>query len=107
MGRTAGSDSVGAALRAAAADDSVRAVVLHVDSPGGSAVASETIWREVSVLRAAKPVVVREDVELMIRWLNRLWASLEERNNFGPGNNRAQARAMLDRGLAHYRAKLN
>ena len=54
-----------------------------------------------------RPVIVREDVELMIRWLNRLWASLEERNNFGPGNNRAQARAMLDRGLAHYRAKLN
>jgi hypothetical protein len=52
-------------------------------------------------------VIVREDVELMVRWLNRLWASLEERNNFGPGNNRAQARAMLDRGLAHYRAKLN
>ena len=54
-----------------------------------------------------KPVIVREDVELMIRWLNRLWASLEERNNFGPGNNRAQARAMFDQGLAHYRAKLN
>ena len=53
------------------------------------------------------PVIVREDVELMIRWLNRLWASLEERNNFGPGNNRAQARAMFDRGMAHYRAKLN
>ena len=57
MGRIAGSDSVGAALRAAAADDEVRAVVLHVDSPGGSAVASETIWREVAVLRAAKPVI--------------------------------------------------
>jgi len=57
MDRIAGSDSVGAALRAAAADDKVRAVVLHVDSPGGSAVASETIWREVAVLRAAKPVI--------------------------------------------------
>ena len=60
MGRTAGSDSVGAALRAAAADDNVRAVVLHVDSPGGSAVASETIWREVVLLRAAKPVDRRD-----------------------------------------------
>ena len=58
MGRTAGSDSVTAALRAAAADDRVRAVVLRVDSPGGSAVASETIWREVDLLRQAKPVVV-------------------------------------------------
>jgi len=58
MGRTAGSDTVGAALRAAAADDRVRAVVLRVDSPGGSAVASETIWHEVVRLRQAKPVVV-------------------------------------------------
>lgn len=47
-----------AALRAAAADEHVRAVVLRVDSPGGSAVASETIWREVALLREAKPVIV-------------------------------------------------
>jgi protease-4 len=59
MGRQVGSDSVGAALRAAANDRHVRAVVLHVDSPGGSAVASDTIWREVCRVRAAgKPVVV-------------------------------------------------
>ncbi len=57
-GRVAGSDSVCAALRAAARDEHVRAVVVRVDSPGGSAVASETIWREVSLLREAKPVVV-------------------------------------------------
>ena len=47
-----------AALRAAARDEHVRAVVVRVDSPGGSAVASETIWREVSLLREAKPVIV-------------------------------------------------
>ncbi len=58
LGRTAGSDTVGASLRAAAADDRVRAVVLLVDSPGGSAVASETIWREVVLLQQRKPVVV-------------------------------------------------
>ncbi len=59
MGRQVGSDSVGAALRAAGADERARAVVLHVDSPGGSAVASETIWREVCRVReAGKPVVV-------------------------------------------------
>ncbi|MCR6492629.1 signal peptide peptidase SppA [Cellulomonas sp. P24] len=58
-GRQAGSDTVGAALRAAAADRHVRAVVVHVDSPGGSAVASETIWREVCRLRdTGRPVVV-------------------------------------------------
>jgi protease IV len=59
MGRQVGSDSVGAALRAATDDDHVRAIVLHVDSPGGSAVASDTIWREVCRAReAGKPVVV-------------------------------------------------
>ncbi len=57
-GRIAGSDTVGAALRAAAADEHVCTVVLHVDSPGGSAVASETIWREVALLRETKPVIV-------------------------------------------------
>ncbi|MEO6145296.1 MAG: signal peptide peptidase SppA [Dermatophilaceae bacterium] len=59
MGRQVGSDSVGAALRAAAKDERARAVVLRVDSPGGSAVASDTIWREVCRLRdAGKPVIV-------------------------------------------------
>jgi protease-4 len=54
-----GSDTVAAALRAAAADENARAVVLRVNSPGGSAVASDVIWREVVRLRAAgKPVVV-------------------------------------------------
>jgi protease IV len=54
-----GSDTVAAALRAAAADDKARAVVLRVNSPGGSATASDVIWREVVRLRASgKPVVV-------------------------------------------------
>jgi hypothetical protein len=42
----------------------------------------------------------------MIRWLGRLWAYLEERDNFGPGDNRGRARAMFDKGVAFYRAKL-
>ena len=59
MGQQVGSDSVSAALRAALADEHARAVVLHVDSPGGSAVASDTIWREVMRVReAGKPLVV-------------------------------------------------
>jgi protease IV len=54
-----GSDTVAAAIRAAAADDRVLAIVLRVNSPGGSYVASDTIWREVVRARAgAKPVVV-------------------------------------------------
>ena len=59
FGRQAGSDTVGAQLRAAHDNDRARAVVLRVESPGGSAVASEVIWREVSRLReSGKPVVV-------------------------------------------------
>ena len=58
-GSSIGSDTVAAALRSATADDRVRAVLLRVNSPGGSAVASDTIWREVVRTRAAgKPVVV-------------------------------------------------
>jgi protease-4 len=54
-----GSDTVAAALRAAGADEGARAVVLRVNSPGGSYTASDVIWREVVRLRAAgKPVVV-------------------------------------------------
>jgi protease-4 len=59
---SAGGDTIAAALREAAADDSVSAIVLRVDSPGGSVTGSETIWREVIRVRsgkdgAGKPVV--------------------------------------------------
>ncbi len=58
-GPAMGSDSVTAALRAAAADARIRAVVLRVNSPGGSYVASDSIWREVVRTRVGgKPVVV-------------------------------------------------
>src|SRR6201996_3183882 len=54
----AGGDTIAAALREAAADDSVSAIVLRVDSPGGAITASETIWREVARARErGKPVV--------------------------------------------------
>ena len=39
-------------------DDDVKAVVIRVNSPGGSAFASEQIWHEIQLLRAEKPVVV-------------------------------------------------
>ncbi len=55
---SAGGDTIAAALREAAVDDSVSAIVLRVDSPGGSVTASETIWREVQRARdRGKPVV--------------------------------------------------
>ncbi|MEY8017999.1 signal peptide peptidase SppA [Mycobacterium servetii] len=53
-----GGDTIAAALRAAAADDAVAAIVVRIDSPGGSVSASETIWREVKRARErGKPVV--------------------------------------------------
>lgn len=58
-GASIGADTVCAALRAASADDKVKAVVFRVNSPGGSYVASDAIWREVGQVRAGgKPVVV-------------------------------------------------
>ena len=54
-----GSDTMTAALRAAAADHRARAIVLRVNSPGGSYVASDSIWREVVRAReAGTPVFV-------------------------------------------------
>ncbi len=54
-----GGDSVAAALRTAAEDERVEAILFRVDSPGGSYVASDTVWREVVRAReAGKPVIV-------------------------------------------------
>ena len=56
---TVGGDSTAALLRKARLDDDVKAVILRVDSPGGSAFASEVIRNEVDALKlAGKPVVV-------------------------------------------------
>ncbi|GLU46687.1 signal peptide peptidase SppA [Nocardiopsis ansamitocini] len=58
-GSAMGSDTVAAALRAARQDPQVGAVVFRVDSPGGSATASDVIWREVKLTReSGTPVVV-------------------------------------------------
>jgi protease IV len=54
----AGSESVVAALRLAEKSRRISAVLLHVDSPGGDALASDLIWREVERTNAKKPVVV-------------------------------------------------
>jgi protease-4 len=57
--QTMGSETVAAAIRAAAQDADVKAILFRVDSPGGSYVASDTIWREVvNARKAGKPVVV-------------------------------------------------
>jgi len=57
-GNIMGSESVSADLRRAREDASIKAIILRVDSPGGSAVASEIIRREVVLAQKQKPVVV-------------------------------------------------
>ncbi|HXP13232.1 MAG TPA: signal peptide peptidase SppA, partial [Stellaceae bacterium] len=54
-----GSESVIHAFRLAERDKDVRAILFRIDSPGGSAVAAESVWNEVKAARAAgKPVIV-------------------------------------------------
>ena len=57
QGQIVGSDTLVDYLRKARADTSIRAIVLRVDSPGGSAIASDVIWREVMLTRSVKPVI--------------------------------------------------
>ena len=56
-GQVLGSDTMVEYLRKARADDSIRAIVLRIDSPGGSAIASDVIWREIMLTREKKPVI--------------------------------------------------
>jgi protease IV len=53
-----GGSTVARWLRAARQDRSIAAIVLRVDSPGGSSVGSDVIWREVALAKKVKPVVV-------------------------------------------------
>jgi protease-4 len=53
-----GSEGTSKAIREARLDTNVKAVVLRVNSPGGSALASEVIWREMKLTKAVKPLIV-------------------------------------------------
>ena len=55
---TIGGESLSKAIRAARNDDKVKAIVMRVNSPGGSAMASEVIRREVELAAKKKPVIV-------------------------------------------------
>lgn len=55
-GETMGSDTMIEAIRQAASDETIKAIVLRVDSPGGSALASDLIWEELR--KSGKPIVV-------------------------------------------------
>ena len=52
-----GSERIARAIREARKNDKVKAIVLRVNSPGGSALASEIIWREMDLARQEKPVI--------------------------------------------------
>lgn len=53
-----GSTSMVEKIVSARKDETVKAVVLRVNSPGGSALASDVMWRELTLLKAEKPVIV-------------------------------------------------
>lgn len=53
-----GSEKISAEIRKARKDEKIKAIVLRVNSPGGSALASDVIWREVVLAQEVKPVVV-------------------------------------------------
>ncbi|HEY0666686.1 MAG TPA: signal peptide peptidase SppA [Sphingobacteriaceae bacterium] len=55
---TIGSERISKAIRTARLDKKIKAVVLRVNSPGGSALASDVIWREVVLTKKVKPIVV-------------------------------------------------
>ncbi|SDK43581.1 protease-4 [Catalinimonas alkaloidigena] len=52
-----GSERIARALRDARLDDKVKAVVLRINSPGGSALASDVMWREVKLTSDVKPII--------------------------------------------------
>jgi len=55
---TIGSEKISKAIRKARLDKNIKAIVLRVNSPGGSALASDIIWREMVLAKKEKPVVV-------------------------------------------------
>lgn len=58
QGKLAGSETVVEQLQSVGEDEDVDAVILRVDSPGGSALASDLIWRAVQKVQETKPVIV-------------------------------------------------
>ena len=53
-----GSEGISKAIRKARMDKKVKAVVLRINSPGGSSLASDVLWREVAMTKKVKPVIV-------------------------------------------------
>jgi protease-4 len=56
--KSVGSETTAKAIKEAREDEKVKAIVLRVNSPGGSALASDVIWRETTLAKAEKPLVI-------------------------------------------------
>ena len=56
--KSIGSETTAKAIKEAREDEKVKAIVLRVNSPGGSALASDVIWRETTLAKAEKPLVI-------------------------------------------------
>ena len=52
-----GSETLVRAIRDARTDDSIQAIIVRIDSPGGAAIASDIIWRELTLARDDKPII--------------------------------------------------
>lgn len=56
-GKTIGSQTMVQAIQSAREDSAIKAIILRIDSPGGSGLASDEIWREVQKTRGVKPII--------------------------------------------------
>ncbi len=58
FGKIMGAETIASAIKKAREDKSIKAIVFRVDSPGGSGIASDAIWREIGRTKGKKPFVV-------------------------------------------------
>ena len=63
-GAVVGSDTIVEQIRRVRDDDSIRAIVLRIDSPGGSSIASDVIWRELMITRDHEAVAAADRVDV-------------------------------------------
>jgi protease IV len=100
-GAVVGSDTLVDYLRKARADSSVKAIVLRVDSPGGSAIASDVIWREVLLTKNQKPLIASmSDVAASGGYYISMPAHAEEARDEHGGGVAGQVRADVFTGAA-------
>ncbi len=80
----------------------------RVYGPGAPGLTTRAMAHSSAVYVTAgdRPTLVREDLEIAIRWVDRLWAYLVERDNFGSTENRSKARTMIESARRHYQDKL-